>query len=236
FTATVTVKPEVTLGEYKGLEVEEQDVNITDEDVNEALESEREKQAELVLKEEGQVEEGNTAVIDFEGFVDDEPFEGGKGENHSLEIGSGQFIPGFEEQLIGKSAGDELDVEITFPEEYHAEDLAGKEAVFKVKIHEIKEKEYPELDDEFAKDVDDDVETFEELKELKRKDLENAKKHEAENKKREFIIEQVTKDTKIDIPEVMINSEIDKMKRELEQRLQMQGMSLEDYAEYSGRT
>src|SRR5699024_3610882 len=129
FTAKVTVKPEVKLGEYKGLEVEEKTIEITDEDVDEALERRREQQAELVLKEEGTVEEGDTVVIDFEGFTDGEPFEGGKGENHSLEIGSGEFIPGFEEQLIDKESGEEIEVEVTFPEEYHSEELAGKDAV-----------------------------------------------------------------------------------------------------------
>ncbi len=158
FTAEVTVKPEVTLGEYKGLEVEEKDTTVTDEDVEEELKSLQEKQAELVVKEEGTIEEGDTAVIDFEGFVDGEAFEGGAAENHSLEIGSGQFIPGFEEQLVGKEAGEELDVVVTFPEDYQAEELAGKEATFKVKIHDIKTKELPELDDEFAKDVDEEVE------------------------------------------------------------------------------
>src|SRR5699024_5495166 len=162
FTAKVTVKPEVELGEYKGIEVEEESVAVSDEDVELALEAQREQQAELALKEEGKIEEGNTAVIDFEGFIDDVAFEGGKGENHSLEIGSGQFIPGFEEQLIGAAAGDELNVELTFPEDYHTEDVAGKDAVFKVKIHEVKEKELPELDDEFAKDVDEEVETLDE--------------------------------------------------------------------------
>ena len=235
FTATVTVKPEVTLGEYKGLEIEEQTVNITDEDVNEALESEREKQAELVLKEEGQVEEGNTAVIDFEGFVDDEPFEGGKGENHSLEIGSGQFIPGFEEQLVGKSAGDELDVEITFPEEYHAEDLAGKEAVFKVKIHEIKEKELPELDDEFAKDIDDDVETLDELKAKRKEDLQKQQEQEQENETRETLLNKATDNAQVDIPDVMVESELEQMVKEFEQRLQAQGMTMEMYSQFSGQ-
>ncbi len=171
FTADVTVKPEVKLGDYKGLEVEEQDVNVTDEDVEEEIKREQERLAELVVKEEGAVEEGDTVVIDFEGFVDDVAFEGGKGEDHSLEIGSGQFIPGFEEQLIGKETGAETDVKVTFPEEYHAEDLAGKEAVFKVTIHEIKTKELPEIDDEFAKDIDDDVETLDELKAKKKKKI-----------------------------------------------------------------
>src|SRR5690625_1327059 len=151
FTCEVTVKPEVKLGEYKGLEVEEESVEVTDEDVEKEIETLQQSQAELVLKEDGQVEDGNTVVIDFEGFLDGEAFEGGKGENHSLEIGSGQFIPGFEEQLIGKESGVETEIKVTFPEDYQAEDLAGKEATFKVTIHEIKEKELPELDDEDRK-------------------------------------------------------------------------------------
>src|SRR5699024_4760641 len=202
FTANVTVKPEVTLGEYKGLEVEAKSVEVTDKDVDEAIEAEREKQAELVLKEEGEVEDGNTVVIDFEGFIGDDAFEGGKGENHSLEIGAGQFIPGFEEQLVGKTAGEELDVEITFPEEYHAEDLAGKEAVFKVKIHEIKEKELPELDDEFAKDIDDDVETLDELKAKRKEDLQKQQEQEQENETRETLLNKATDNAQVDIPDV----------------------------------
>lgn len=235
FTATVTVKPEVVLGEYKGLEVEEQTADITDEDVTEALESEREKQAELVLKEEGHVEEGNTAVIDFEGFLDGEPFEGGKGESHSLEIGSEQFIPGFEEQLIGKPAGEEMEVEITFPEEYHEADLSGKNAVFKVKIHEIKEKELPELDDEFAKDIDDDVETLEELKAKKKEELENQKQQEIENETRETLLNKATDNAEVEIPDVMVEKEVDQMVKEFEQQLQAQGMTMEMYSQFSGQ-
>src|SRR5690625_1382973 len=236
FTENVTVKPEVKLGEYKGLEVEDKSVQVTEEEVTNAIDNLREQQAELIVKEEGTVEDGNTAVIDFEGFSDDEPFEGGKGENHSLEIGSGQFIPGFEEQLIGKTSGEEFEVELTFPEEYHAEDLAGKDAVFKVKIHEIKEKELPELDDDFAKDVDEEVETLAELKEKKKEQLQKEKEQAAENKKREKLIEKVTENAEIDIPEAMIETELDQMMREFEQRLQMQGMTLENYFQFSGQS
>lgn len=235
FTANVVVKPEVKLGEYKGLEVEEKTVEVTDEDVNELIERQRELQAELVLKEEGTVEEGDTVVIDFEGFLDGEPFEGGKGENHSLEIGSGQFIPGFEEQLIGKESGEETEIEVTFPEEYHAEELAGKDAIFKVKIHEIKYKELPELDDEFAKDVDDEVETLDELKDKKRKELEEQRKQEIENEKREILINKASENAEIDIPKEMIESELEQMMSEFEQRLQMQGMTLEMYTQFSGQ-
>ena len=236
FTCEVTVKPEVKLGEYKGLEVEEESVEITDEDLEKELEALQESQAELVLKEEGSIEEGNTVVIDFEGFLDGEAFEGGKGENHPLEIGSGQFIPGFEEQLIGKEAGEDPEITVTFPADYHAEDLAGKEAVFKVKIHEIKEKEIPELDDEFAKDVDEEVETLAELKDKKKEQLQKEKEQSVENKKRETLIEKVTENSEVDIPEAMIDTELDHMMREFEQRLQMQGMTMDNYFQFSGQT
>ena len=236
FTCEVTVKPEVELGEYKGLEVEEEAVDVTDEDVEEAMKTLQENQAELVIKEEGSIEDGNTAVIDFEGFLDGEPFEGGKGENHTLEIGSGQFIPGFEEQLIGKESGDETEITVTFPADYHAEDLAGKEALFKVQIHEIKEKEVPELDDDFAKDVDEEVETLDELKEKKKEELLKEKQQQAENNKRETLIEKVTDHAEVDIPQAMVNTELDQMMQEFEQRLQMQGMTIENYYQFSGQS
>ncbi|MCG1027880.1 trigger factor [Virgibacillus halodenitrificans] len=235
FTAKVTVKPEVKLGEYKGLEVEEQSVEVTEEDVEKEIEHQREHHAELVVKEEGTVEEGDTVVIDFEGFLGDEPFEGGKGENHSLEIGSGQFIPGFEEQLVGKKAEEDTEITLTFPEDYHAEELAGKEATFKVKIHEIKSKELPELDDEFAKDVDEEVETLDELKKKKKEELEEQKKQEAENQKRETLLEKASENAEVVIPEAMVDTELDQMVKEFEQRLQMQGMTLEMYSQFSGQ-
>jgi trigger factor len=235
FTATVQVKPEVTLGEYKGLEVNELDIEVTDEDVNKSLEELREKHVELIIKDEGPVEDGDTVVIDFEGFTNGEAFDGGKGENHSLEIGSGQFIPGFEEQLIGKESGEDIEVELTFPEDYHAEDLAGKEAVFKVTIHEIKSKQLPELDDDFAQDVDDEAETLEELTAKTRKDLEDSKKQAAETEKRETLIEKASENAEVEIPDVMVESELDQMMNEFEQRLQMQGMTLEMYTQFSGQ-
>jgi trigger factor len=235
FTADVTVKPEVKLGEYKDLEVEEQDVTVTNEDVDNELNQLRERHAELVVKEEGSVEEGDTVVMDFEGFLDGEAFDGGKGENHSLEIGSGQFIPGFEEKLVGKEVGVETDIQVTFPEDYHAEELAGKEATFKVTIHEIKSKELPELDDEFAKDVDDEVETLDALKTKKREQLESEKKQSAENAKREELINKATDNAEVDVPEVMVDTELDRMMREFEQRLQMQGMTLDLYYQFSGQ-
>lgn len=235
FTATVTVKPEVTLGEYKGLEVDDIPVEVTEEEVDTEINLLRDQQAELVIKEEGEVEEGNTVVIDFEGFIDDVPFDGGKGENYSLEIGSGQFIPGFEEQLIGASSGDDVDVNVTFPEDYHAEDLSGKEALFKVKVHEIKEKVLPELDDEFAKDVDDEVETLDELKEKTKERLLEQKQLDADNQKREQVLLQASENSTVDIPEVMVENELEQMLNEFQQSLQAQGLTLEMYTQFSGQ-
>ncbi|MFD1705599.1 trigger factor [Siminovitchia sediminis] len=235
FKATVTVKPEVKLGEYKGLEGEEMDTEVTDEEVEKELKSLQERQAELVVKEEGEAEEGDTVVIDFEGFVDEEAFEGGKGENYSLELGSGSFIPGFEEQLVGVEAGAEKEVSVTFPEEYHAEELAGKPAVFKVKVHEIKTKELPELDDEFAKDVDEEAETLDELKASIKERMTKDKEHEAEHKLRDSLVEKAAENAEIDLPEVMVENELNNMMREFEQRLQMQGMNLDLYYQFSGQ-
>ena len=235
FTAKVTVKPEVKLGEYKGLEVEKFDTEVTEEDVNNELKSMQEKQAELVVKEEGKAENGDTVVIDFEGFVDGEAFEGGKAENFSLELGSGQFIPGFEEQLVGTGAGESKDVEVSFPEEYHAAELAGKPAVFKVTVHEIKGKELPALDDEFAKDVDEEVETLDALKEKIKTRLEESKKHEAEHFVQDTVVEKATENAEIDLPEVMVENEVDRMVKEFEQRLSMQGMNLDLYFQFSGQ-
>ncbi|WP_173915989.1 trigger factor [Halobacillus sp. Marseille-Q1614] len=235
FTAEVTVKPEVKLGDYKGLTYEEQSTEVTDEDVENELTQQQERQAELVVKEEGAVEEGDTVVMDFEGFVDGEAFEGGQAENYSLEIGSGSFIPGFEEQLVGKQSGEEAEVEVTFPEEYHAEDLAGKAATFKVKIHEIKAKELPELDDEFAKDVDEEVESLDELKKKTRERLEEQKKTDAENQKRDTLVQKASENAEVEIPQAMIDTELDRMVSEFEQRLQMQGMTKDMYFQFTGQ-
>ncbi|WP_078430194.1 trigger factor [Alkalihalobacterium alkalinitrilicum] len=234
FTAKVVVKPEVQLGDYKGLEVEEVETSVTDEDVEAELKQLQERQAELIVVEEGTIGEGDTAVMDFEGFIDGEAFEGGKGENYPLEIGSNQFIPGFEEQLIGLKSGEEKDVEVSFPEEYHSEDLAGKAATFKVTVHEIKRKELPELNDEFAKDVDEEVETLEELKKNIREKLEKDKAQQAENQKRDTVVEKAAENATVDIPAAMIETETDRMLQEFGQRLQMQGMNLEMYAQFSG--
>ncbi|MBT2685800.1 trigger factor [Bacillus sp. ISL-37] len=233
--ATVTVKPEVKLGEYKGLEVEAFDTNVTDEEVENELKAMQEKQAELVVKEEGTAENGDSVVIDFEGFVDGEAFEGGKAENYALELGSGSFIPGFEEQLVGLATGEEKDVEVTFPEEYHAAELAGKPATFKVKLHEIKGKELPALDDEFAKDADEEVETLEELKTKIKDRLAHDKAHQKEHFERDTVVEKAAANAEIEVPESMIDTEIDRMVNEFEQRLQMQGMNLDLYYQFSGQ-
>ena len=235
FKAKVTVIPEVKLGEYKGLEVEKMNTEVTDEDVDQEIKSLQERQAELVIKEDGQAAEGDTVVIDFEGFVDGEAFEGGASENFSLELGSNSFIPGFEEQLVGLEAGTEKEIEVTFPEEYHAAELAGKPAVFKVKIHEIKGKELPALDDEFAKDVDEEVETLAELKEKTKKKLEHDKKHQEEHHIRDTVVEKAAANAEVDIPAVMIENEVGRMMQDFEQRLQQQGLNLELYFQFSGQ-
>lgn len=235
FKATVTVKPEVKLGEYKGIEVEKFDTEVTEEDVTAELTAMQEKQAELVVKEEGKAENGDTVVMDFEGFVDGEAFEGGQAENYSLELGSGQFIPGFEEQLVGTASGESKEVEVTFPEEYHAAELAGKQATFKVTVHEIKAKELPALDDEFAKDADEEVESLDALKEKIKTRLEDSKKHEAEHHVRDTVVEKAAENAEIDVPSAMVDTEVDRMLQEFEQRLQMQGMNLELYFQFSGQ-
>ncbi|MFZ4450575.1 trigger factor [Salibacterium aidingense] len=234
FKATVTVKPEVELGEYKGLEVEEFDTSVSEEDVQEELNKLQEQQAELVVVEDGEVQNGDTVVMDFKGYVDGEAFEGGEAENYSLEIGSGQFIPGFEEQLVGVAAGEEKDITVNFPEDYHSEELAGKEAVFSVKLHDIKRKELPELDDEFAKDVDEDVETFDELKKKQEDKLKHDKEHEKEHHERDTVVEKASENASVDIPDAMITSETDRMMQEFDQRLQAQGMSLDMYYQVAG--
>ncbi|MFB7140937.1 trigger factor [Gottfriedia sp. NPDC056225] len=234
FKAKVTVKPEVKLGEYKGLEVEEMDATVSEEDVQAELTALQEKQAELVVKEDGTVENGNTAVIDFEGFVDGVAFEGGKGENYPLEIGSGSFIPGFEEALIGAKSGVETDVNVTFPEEYHSAELAGKSATFKVTVHEIKAKELPELNDEFAKDVNDEVETLEALKAKIKADLEESKKAQAEGSLRDALVQKAAENAEVEIPEVMFESQVDRMVKDFEQRISGQGLNLELYYQFTG--
>lgn len=233
-TAKVTLKPEVKLGEYKNLEVEKQDTTVTDEDVKNEIESKRKSLAELVVKEDA-AESGDTVVIDFEGFVGDEAFEGGKGENHSLELGSNSFIPGFEEQLVGVKPGDEKDVVVTFPEEYHAEDLAGKEATFKVKVHEVKALQLPELDDEFAKDADDSVETLAELENKIRVDLTESKEAAAKEIVEDLAIRKAVENAEIvELPYEMVHEEIHRQMDHFLNNLKRQGIDKELYFQITG--
>ena len=235
--AEVTVKPEVKLGDYKELTVEKQDREVTEEDVDARIKREQEAQAELVIKEDEAAENGDTVVIDFEGFLGEETFEGGKGENYSLELGSNSFIPGFEDQLVGVKAGESKEVNVTFPEDYQAEDLAGKDAVFKVTVHEVKAKELPELDDEFAKDVDDSVETLAELKEKYRKELTETKEKAAEDAKDEAAIHQAVENAEIvELPHSMVHDEVHRSMDEFLNNMQRQGISPEMYYQLTGST
>lgn len=233
FKATVTVKPEVELGEYKGLEVPEKDFSVSDDAVEEELSKVRERQAELIVIEEGAVEKGDTAVIDFEGFLGEEAFEGGKGENYTLEIGSNSFIPGFEDQLIGMKKEEERTITVTFPEEYQSEELAGKEAIFKVKVNELKRKQLPELDDEFAKDVSE-FDTLDEYKADLRKKLEEKAAQDEENYKKDALVELAAANATVEIPSAMVEHETEHMLKDFGQRLQMQGMNLDLYYQFAG--
>lgn len=235
FTAKVIVEPEVKLGEYKGLEAEELDTEVTDEDVQKEIDNMLEAHADMVVKEDGKVEEGDVVNLDFDGYVDGEQFEGGQAEGYELEIGSGSFIPGFEDQVVGMGVEEEKDVNVTFPEEYHAEELAGKEATFKVKVNSIKTKEIPELDDDLVKELDQDVETVDALKEKLEKDLKEAKENEADVTMKEQLIEQAAENAEIDVPEAMVKTETDRMLQEFEQRLSQQGINMEMYQQLSGQ-
>ncbi|HHQ0829626.1 TPA: trigger factor [Listeria innocua] len=235
-TADVTVKPEVKLGDYKGLEVEKRETELTTEELEAELKQLQERQAELVVKEDAPAENGDTVILDFEGFKDGVAFEGGQAENHSLELGSGQFIPGFEEKLVGIKAGDEADIELTFPEEYHAEDLAGQPVVFKVKLHEIKTKEVPALDDELAKDIDEEVETLDELKEKISKRLQEAKEDSVAQAKQEEVIAKAVENAEVDIPHAMVHHEADHLMNHFAQDLQAQGLTPELYYQFTGQT
>ncbi|HHQ0522438.1 TPA: trigger factor [Listeria innocua] len=235
-TADVTVKPEVKLGDYKGLEVEKRETELTTEELEAELKQLQERQAELVVKENAPAENGDTVILDFEGFKDGVAFEGGQAENHSLELGSGQFIPGFEEKLVGLKAGDEADIELTFPEEYHAEDLAGQPVVFKVKLHEIKTKEVPALDDELAKDIDEEVETLDELKEKISKRLQEAKEDSVAQAKQEEVIAKAVENAEVDIPHAMVHHEADHLMNHFAQDLQAQGLTPELYYQFTGQT
>ena len=235
-TAKVTVKPEVKLGEYKNLTVAKQDREASEADVDARLADLQKQHAELVVKEE-EAAEGDTVVIDYEGFVGEEAFEGGKGENYSLELGSGSFIPGFEDQLIGKKAGENVDVVVTFPEEYQAEDLAGKEATFKVTVHEVKAKELPELDDEFAKDIDDSVETLAELREKFLAEIKDSKEEAAKDAVEEAAIRAAVENAEIvELPHVMVHDEVHRAMDEFLNNMQRQGIAPEMYYQLTGST
>ena len=234
-TAEVDVMPEVKLGEYKGMEVPAQDTTVTDADVDDALETKRQQQAELVLKEDKPAEKGDTVVIDYKGSVDGEEFDGGSAENYSLELGSGSFIPGFEDQLIGHNADEDVDVNVTFPEDYHAKNLAGKDALFKVKIHEIKEKQLPELDDDFAKDVDEDVDTLAELKEKTKKQLQEEKDNQAKAAIEDAAINKAVANAEIqDIPQAMLDDDTNRQMQQYLAGMQHQGISPQLYFQITG--
>ncbi len=233
FTALVTTKPEVKLGKYKGIEIKKTEHTVKKAEVDKELEAERNRNARIVPVEDRPVEKGDIAVIDFEGFADGVAFAGGKGENYDLEIGSGSFIPGFEDQIIGANSGDEIEVNVTFPEEYHAADLAGKPAMFKVKVNEIKKKELPELDDDFASEVSE-FETLKEYKKSVKGRLQKAADEKAKNEAENAVIDAAAANCEIDIPAAMIEAQIDRMINDFAQRLSYQGMSLDQYLQYTG--
>ena len=235
YTALVAVKPEVTLGEYKGVEVEKAKPEVTDADVEAELKKVQDQNSRMVNVEDRAVEDGDHTVIDFEGFVDGQPFEGGKSEAYPLVIGSHSFIDTFEEQLIGKNIGDEVEVNVTFPAEYHAAELAGKPAVFKVKIHEIKTKELPELNDEFAGEVSE-FETMDEYKSDIRAKLAETKQQQATTENEDNVVEKVVENAAMEIPDAMIDEQVREMINDYARRMQSQGISLEQYMQFTGMT
>ncbi len=233
FTATVALKPEVTLGEYKGLEVEKVSTEVTAEEVDAKIQEEAEKNARQITVEDRPVQDGDEVILDYEGFVDGVAFDGGKGENYPLTIGSGSFIPGFEEQLIGVEAGAQKEINVTFPEEYHAEELKGKEAVFKCTIHEIKAKELPEIDDEFASEVSE-FDTLEEYKEDLKKQIADKKAAEGREKQEDAAVEQAVKNAQYELPEAMVETQVMQMADSFAQRMRSQGLTMEQYFQFTG--
>ncbi len=228
FTAVMQTKPEAELGKYKGIEIKKIEYNVTDEDIEHELKHMQEHNSRIITIEDRPVENGDTATIDFEGFVDGVAFEGGKAEGHELEIGSNTFIPGFEDQIIGMKIDEEKDINVKFPEEYFSKDLAGKDATFKIKLHEIKKKELPELDDEFAKDVSE-FDTIKELKEDIKQKQQKQNDEKAKYETQDAVIKAVCEKMKVDIPSGMIEMEVDNMVKDIEQRLSYQGLKLEQY-------
>lgn len=235
FTAEVALKPDVTLGKYKGIEIDKADTTVTDEEIDAALDKERENNARTISVEDRAVKDGDMAVIDYEGFVDGEAFDGGKGDNYPLTIGSNTFIPGFEEQLIGAELDKEVEVNVTFPEDYQESTLAGKPAVFKCTVREIKEKELPELDDEFASEVSE-FDTLAEYREDVKKTLIEKKEEEAKAEKEDKVIEAIIADAQMDIPEAMLATQQRSMADDFAQRIQMQGLSIDQYFQFTGLT
>ena len=233
FTAEVALKPAVELGKYKGVTIDKIDASVSDADVDAEIDKERESNARTITVEDRPVQDKDMTVIDFEGFVDDVPFEGGKGENYPLTIGSGAFIPGFEEQLIGAKLNEETEVKVTFPEDYHAEDLKGKDALFKVTVKEIKEKELPDVDDEFASEVSE-FDTLDEYKADIRKKLSEKKEKEAQAQKEDAVMEAVIAEAKMDVPDAMIETQAEQLAGDYAGRLQQQGLSLEQYFQFTG--
>lgn len=235
FEAQVAIRPEVELGQYKGVEVSKVDSLVTDADIEEELKKVQEQNSRIVTIEDRAVKDGDMTVIDFEGFIDGEAFDGGKGDNYPLTIGSHSFIDNFEEQLIGMNIGDEKEVHVTFPENYHAENLKGKPAMFKVKINEIKEKLLPDLDDDFASDVSD-FDTLDEYKEDLKKTIGEKKESEAKTKKQNEAVDKAVENSKMDIPNAMIDTQVQRMVEDFSQRLQQQGLTIEQYFQYTGLT
>ena len=235
FTAIVSTKPEVELGKYKGIEIEKVEYNVSKEAIDSEIKSMQEKNARMITVDDRAVENGDIATIDFEGFVDGVAFDGGKAEGHDLEIGSGSFIPGFEDQVIGMNIDEEKDIKVTFPKEYFSKDLAGKEATFKVKLHAIKKKEMPKLDDEFAKDVSE-FDTLKELENSVKEKLEKQMQDKAKYEKEQAIMKAICDNSKIDIPEGMIELEVDNMIKDIEQRMSYQGLKLEQYLKMLNKT
>ncbi len=231
FTAEVALNPVAEIGKYKGVEIDKIDTEVTDEDVNKQIDKEREEQSRMIAVDR-EAKNGDQAIIDFEGFIDNVAFEGGKGENHALTLGSGSFIPGFEEQVEGHKAGDEFDVNVTFPEDYHAEQLKGKPAVFKCRLHEVKEKEVPALDEDFADDAGfDSVDAY---KADVKKKLEERKAAEAKDKKETAVLDKLIEDAKMDIPDAMVETGARRSLDQFNQQLMMQGMSIQQYYQYTG--
>ena len=234
FTAEVAVKPEVTLGEYKGLKVDKVSTRVTQKEVDEEIEKERERNARTVEVTDRAVQDKDIVTLDFEGFVDGEAFDGGKGENYPLTIGSGSFIPGFEEQLIGAEIDKETEIKVTFPEDYQAEELAGKEAVFKCTVHQIKAKELPELDDDFASDVSESCETLEDYKAEVKAKIKERKEREGRQKKEDQAVEQAIENSQMDIPQPMIDLEAKQLADDFARRIMQQGMKIEQYFQLTG--